>query len=49
MYFSFDTTNLCLLGTEKNESTYKEGILSTLVEIIPELSYLRLSQSTSDW
>lgn len=49
MHVSFDTANLCLLGTEKNECTYKEGILSALAKIVPELSYLKLFQSTSDW
>lgn len=39
MHFSFDTENLSLLVTEKNESTYKEGILSTLVKTVPESSY----------
>lgn len=48
MHFSFDTANLCLKGTEKTESTYKEGILSTFVKIVPKLFYLKLFQSTSD-
>lgn len=38
MHVSFDTAKLCLFLTEKIESTYKEGVLSTLEKIVPELS-----------